>query len=447
MDIWKNFRNNPLGKRIRAFVPQSVVNTFFHFPLALLAVLFYRYPARKLKVIGVTGTDGKTTTVNLINRILKEAGLRTAMISTVGAEIDDKKIATGLHVTAPNPWLLQKLLRKMVDKGIKYVVLEATSHGLDQHRLLGCNFAIGVMTNVTHEHLDYHQTQEKYLAAKARLFKGVKIVVLNRDDKSYEYLFSKLPRKAGYRFAGQTPNSELVTYGIKRKADFTPSLFQLKTSLPGEHNQYNCLAAAIVATTLGVSREKIKQGLACFEGVSGRMEEIKEGQDFKVFVDFAHTPNALEQTLTQLRKELPLDSARGENKLILVFGCAGFRDRAKRPMMGKIAAQYADLTILTTEDPRTENINQIIDEIAQGCLVGGAKELTKGSRFKVRGSRLKYFFRISDRQEAISFAIQKLARKGDIVVICGKGHEKSMCCGETESPWSDQEAARKALKS
>ena len=436
MSLWEEFRYSLIGEKIRSLFPQSFVNRLKHFPAAFLAVLFYRYPARNLRVIGVTGTDGKTTVVNLIYHILKEAGLSAAVISTVSAKIGDKEIETGFHVTAPDPWRLQKFLRRMADLGIEYVVLEATSHGLDQHRLLGCNFMMGVVTNITHEHLDYHKTYGNYLTAKAKLFKRVKMAILNRDDESFPYLVAKLQ---------SCKDTKRQSYGIKNKADFTPETFKFKTQLLGEYNQYNCLAAIAAASALGVPEEKIREAIASFERVEGRMEEIAEGQNFRVIVDFAHTPNALEQVLTHLRKELLLDSARGENKLILVFGCAGLRDREKRPMMGEIAAQYADFTILTAEDPRTEDVNKIIEEISQGCLAGGAKEV-KDTTYYIPHTTYHYFVRIPDRQEAINFAIQKLAKKDDIVVICGKGHEKSMCYGKTEYPWSDQEAVRKAFE-
>jgi UDP-N-acetylmuramoyl-L-alanyl-D-glutamate--2,6-diaminopimelate ligase len=407
------------------------VKNLYHLLSAFFSVLYFRYPTKKLKVIGVTGTDGKTTTVNLIYSILEEAGRPVAMISSVSD--------TGFHVTTPGPWPLQKLLRKMVNQGVEYVVLEATSHGLDQHRLFGCNFQIGVITNVTHEHLDYHLTYENYLAAKAKLFRGVRVAVLNRDDKSYIFLKSKINPPAG----GQ--KSKIISYGIRSQADFTPESFQFKTKLPGEYNQYNCLAAIGVAKSLGVSDEVIRKAVADFPGVIGRMEEIDEGQDFKVFVDFAHTPNALEQVLKTLRNSQLTTRNSQQRKLVVIFGCAGLRDREKRPLMGEIAAKYADFIVLTADDPRTEDVNQIADEIAQGCFTGRAKEIDHTTYYTPH-TAYHYFVRIPDRQEAINFAIGKLARKGDIVVICGKGHEKSMCFGRTEYPWSDQEAVRKVLK-
>lgn len=415
-----NCRNQ--GCVIIFFVIRKIKN-FFHLLVAIFSVVFFRFPSKNLKVIGVTGTDGKTTTATLIHHILVGAGQKAALISTVTAKIGAQEIPTGLHVTSPHPWKLQQLLRRIVDRNYQYVVLEVTSHGLDQHRVFGVKFLMGVVTNVTHEHLDYHKTYENYLKTKAKLFKGVEYAILNRDDVSYQYLSSIVNRQS----------SITITYAIKKRADFTPQTFKFKTSLLGEYNQYNCLAAIATTASLGLSREKIRKAVASFKGVKGRMEEIDEGQDFKVIIDFAHTPNALKNVLKALARR----SSRRGDRLIVVFGCAGLRDKAKRPMMGEIAAQYADFIVLTAEDPRVEDVNEIIEQIAKGCLKKGAKE---------KGSKPPCFFRIPDRRRAIKFAIQKLAKKGDIVVICGKGHEQSMCFGKTEYSWSDQEEARKALR-
>jgi len=404
---------------LRQIIPQAAINLGFHLPKAFFASLFNQFPARKLKVIGVTGTDGKTTTVNLIYHILNSAGIKTGMVSTVGAKIGQEEIELGFHVTAPDPWPLQKLLQKMVDRRMEYVILETSSHGLDQYRFGFINFEIGAVTNITHDHLDYHKTYENYLAAKAALFNGVKIAVLNRDDKSYEFLKHRVQRAA----------CRIITYGVKNQADYTPKNFKFKISLPGEYNQYNCLAAIAVASSLGISPEKIRLAISTFIAITGRMEEIKEGQDFRTVIDFAKTPSGLENILKTLRSQLKANSY----KLIAVFGSAGLRDVAKRSMMGEVGGRLADICVLTAEDPRTEDVNKIIDQMAEGCEMAG----------KVEG---KTYFKIPDRQEAINFAIQKLARKGDIVVTCGKGHEKSMCFGQKEYPWSEHEAVRKALK-
>lgn len=457
MKIWFLFRQSWLGGMVRSLIPGWLVNSFWHLPLAILAVIFYRYPSRHLKVIGVTGTDGKTTTASLIYHILLAAGKKAALISTVSAKIGKEEIPTGFHVTSPHPWKLQAFLRKIADRGYEHVVLEVTSHGLAQHRVWGINFLIGVITNVTREHLDYHESYEDYLATKAKLVRRAKIAILNRDDGSYQPLVAKFQ---------SFKVSKLVTYGIKKKADFTPKNFPFKTSLPGEYNRYNCLAAIAVASRLEISKVKIKEAVASFRGVKGRMEEIDERQGFRVIVDFAHTPNAFENTLKTLRKSLnntprprrirqlaDVGEQHPTPKLIVVFGCAGLRDREKRPVMGQIAAMHSDFIVLTAEDPRTEDVNEIIDKIAGGCLKAGAEErfkdtpgVTGGPLPEWRRNKKALFFRVPDRREAIKLAIQKLAEKGDVVVICGKGHEESMCFDKTEYPWSDQKEAHKALQ-
>lgn len=392
---------------------QKVKNYFWHIPLAVIANIFFGFPSKKLRFIGVTGTDGKTTTVSLIHHILSDNHYKAAMVSTVNAKIEDEEIDTGFHVTAPDPWLLQKLLRRMVDRGIDCVVLEATSHGLDQFRLWGINFEVGVLTNITHEHIDYHKTFDNYRVAKLRLLEKSKTVILNKDDESYAYL-GKILRGRGI---------EILSYGITNSADITLDKYKFKTSLLGEYNQSNCLAAIGAAISFGLPKEKVLGSIPSFKGVKGRLEEIVRGQNFKVIVDFAHTPNALEQVLKLLSGQ-----KQKNKKLIVVFGAAGLRDKTKRPMMGRAANKYADFCVITAEDPRTEDVNEISRQIANGF-----------------GEKTEKFKIVTNRGEAINYAINTLARDGDIVVICGKGHEKSMCFGKKEYPWSDQEAARNAL--
>ena len=416
--LWLKFRQSFFGEKIRALFPNWLVNNLKHLPLAFLAVLWFRYPARRLKVIGVTGTDGKTTTTNLIGEILLRWGKKTALVSTIAARIGQKEIDTGFHVTSPEAWQIQKLLREIANQDFEYVILEATSHGLVQSRFFGCRFQTGVITNVSNEHLDYHRTYLNYLKAKAKLFDSVKVAVLNRDDQSFAFLKKKLTKK----------KRKIVTYALKNKADFTPQKFPFKTPLLGDYNQYNCLAAIAATSLLGAPKEVIKKALANFSGIKGRLEEIKNKFGFRAFIDFASTTNSLKNVLIALKKNLL-----PQGRLIVVFGSAGLRDVQKRAAMGEVSAEYADLIVLTAEDPRTEDVNQIIEEIAQGALVKGAQEN-------------KTLFRIPDRSEAIKFAIQKLAKKGDIVVACGKGHEKSMCYGKIEKPWDEYQAVEKALK-
>lgn len=371
------------------------------------------YPARKLKVIGVTGTDGKTTTSHLIYEILRTAGKKVAMISTVAAYIGSEEIDTGFHVTTPDAKFLQPLIKKIAEAGMEYLVLETTSHGLDQHRVLGCNFMVGVVTNITHEHLDYHGNFENYRYIKAKLIANTQYSILNRDDQNFEYLKSRASGK-------------VIAYGRSRLKINNPVL-------AGEYNKYNIGAAEAVAKIFDVQYSIISETIKNFGGVPGRMEEIRLGQKFRAIVDFAHTPNALLQVLKELKNQKLKNS-----KLILVFGCAGLRDHSKRPMMGEIAARLADKVIVTAEDPRTESLDEIYKQITSPLP---SPEFRRGGSTAVGGE----VFRIDDRQLAINMAV-KMARPGDIVVVTGKGHEKSMCFGKIEYPWSDQEAVKKAIK-
>ncbi|TSC53992.1 MAG: Uncharacterized protein LiPW16_211 [Microgenomates group bacterium LiPW_16] len=412
-------------------MPQAVKN-IYHLAVAVFATLFFRYPGKNLIVIGVTGTDGKTTTVHLIYKILKNAGKKVSMISSVGAKIGGKDYDLPFHVTTPNSCQLQKFLRLAIDQGEKFLVLEVTSHGLDQNRVWGIPFKIGVLTNVSHEHLDYHRTYEDYLATKTKLFKGVGWGILNREDESYNYFKFKI---SNLKF------TKILTYGLKM-GDITPANFSFQTPLPGEYNQYNALAAIATAKTLGISDLKIRQAVADFSGVLGRFEFVETEKEFAVVVDFAHTPNALENVLSTISRGVPrvLNAGTGlvagkgpprlkpqvSRRLIHVFGCAGLRDKLKRPKMGEISAKYAQVIVLTEEDYRTEDVNEIIEEIAQGIPVK------------------KKIFKIPDRQEAINFAI-KIAKKRDLVILTGKGHEKSLCRGKIEYPWDEREAVKIAL--
>lgn len=438
MDFWGKLRGSEVYGKIR---------NFQHFLGAVWEVIKAGYPARNLIVIGVTGTDGKTTTSHLIFTILHSAGIPVALISSIGAFIEDEDLDTGFHVTTPDPRQLQPLLSRFKNQGITHVVLEATSHGLDQHRVLGCNFKVGVLTNITHEHLDYHKTWERYRDAKAKLFCGVDVAVLNSNDKSFDYM------------KAVASNARVISYSIGRRAvlearkiKLTPQGCQFEiqdgrenikitTSLLGKYNVSNILAAAGAARGLGVSWGKIKNGIEDFNGLVGRLERIDSsagsGQDFTVFIDFAHTPGGLENVLALLNKIKPKTG-----KLITVFGAAGERDRAKRWLMGEVSARLADFSVLTAEDPRTEDPEKIIDDIARGVRQK-AKVWDGTSDWRRKGH---WCIKIPERGEAIAFAIQKLAKGGDIVVICGKGHERSMAYDHTEYPWSDQEAARIAFE-
>jgi UDP-N-acetylmuramoyl-L-alanyl-D-glutamate--2,6-diaminopimelate ligase len=413
--------------------------------LAHLSAGFYRFPARKLTMIGVTGTDGKTTTCNLIYKILQAAGLPVGMISTVSARIGDEELDTGFHVTTPEAPDVQRYLARMVAGGLTHVVLEATSHGLAQDRVGACDFDIGVVTNITHEHLDYHGSFTAYRAAKARLFSGLGQVeksfhppqraILNRDDASFDYLADlvEVPR-ISYGLGAESDVRAEQLHATPQGQEFiavTPrGRFPVTTHLIGDFNIANCLAA--ISSTIEVLRlpvEAAQRGIAALQTIPGRMEACDLGQSFTALVDFAHTPNALRQALETARKMA--SSADTPGRVIAVFGSAGLRDRLKRRMMAEVSAELADLTVLTAEDPRSESLADILGEMAAGEQAHGA----------VEG---RTFWRVPDRGQAIRQALA-LAQAGDVVIVCGKGHEQSMCFGEVEFPWDDRVALRAAL--
>jgi len=422
--------------------------------LTWIAASFHDWPGRKLTVIGVTGTDGKTTTTNLIHRILLAAGIKAGMISTVNAVVGDEVLDTGFHVTTPDAHDVQGYLARIVDAGLTHVILETTSHGWAQYRVDACEFDIGVVTNITHEHMDEHGSYENYRAAKARLFSSLEITspkpqgnprlgVINRDDvKSFDFLneFIKVNK---------------VTYGLSQDADvravdieYSPSGTRFRaqsqdfnvtveSKLVGAYNVSNCLAA-LTATVqgLGIEPEIAATGIASLEGIPGRMERIDMGQNFTAIVDFAHTPNALKVSLEAAREILASENtasleANHSPRVIAVFGSAGLRDKAKRRMMAETSAELADLTVLTAEDPRTESLDGILEEMAAGARSRGGREG-------------ETFWRVADRGEAIRSALS-LARPGDIVLSCGKGHEQSMCFGGREHLWDDRIAMQAAL--
>jgi UDP-N-acetylmuramoyl-L-alanyl-D-glutamate--2,6-diaminopimelate ligase len=414
--------------------------------LAHLSAAFYDHPARKLTVIGITGTDGKTTTANIIFQILKFGGIRAGMISTVSAQIGDQHLDTGFHVTTPEAPDVQAYLSQMVDAGLTHVILEATSHGLAQHRLTACEFDMAIVTNITHEHLDYHDSYIAYREAKAGLFTSIEAAtdkpfkpprgaVLNRDDESYDYLsrITTVPTLCyGVNLDADVRsfNELILGNGIQFTAhgsDLGGSTFEIDVNCPllGLFNVYNCLAAiTLTGGIMGIDPADVRRGLAEIQDVPGRMERIDMGQEFSAIVDFAHTPNALQRTLETARQ---LTGGR----VIALFGSAGLRDREKRFLMAEISIDLADFTILTAEDPRSESLNDILSEMARGAVSHG-------------GVEGKTFWRVPDRREAIRFAFS-LTEPGDLVIACGKGHEQSMCFGETEYPWDDRVAMRAAL--
>lgn len=382
------------------------IKNFAHKCIAFVANIYFRRPSKKLICLGVTGTDGKTTTATMIYQALLDCGKKAALISTVGAFSSDLELDTGFHVTSPSPWQLQRILNSFVMQGVTHVVIEATSHGLDQHRLYGITFMTSALTNITHEHLDYHQTYDRYVLAKAKLFRQSSISILNSDDASFEQL-QELLRKATTRIQTYDANS------------LPP---KIKAYITQPYNQLNAYAALKTLLAINCPQEIVLKSLCQFQGVSGRYESIPNKRRLKLIIDFAHTPNSLKQVLSSLKKDTP-------GKLIAVHGAAGLRDKSKRPLMGHISAKLADYVVFTAEDSRSESTQSIIYQLKQG-----AKE------------NLDKVLSIEDRQSAINFAINYLAQPGDTVAMLGKGHEKSINLdGHHEIPWSDTKAVANAL--
>ena len=410
--------------------------------LAKFSAAFYDDPSRKLVVIGVTGTDGKTTTANLVYHILRTAGLATGMITSVNALIDDRALDTGFHVTTPEAPDIQRYLAQMADAGLTHMILEATSHGMAQRRAAAVDFDLAAVTNVTHEHLDYHRTYQGYLGAKGLLFealgdasagKGIeKLAVLNKDDESYPYLagLSKT-RQFSYSSNGDhtadvwAENIVSTPRELRFRVVGLNEEFDIHTPLIGHYNVANGLAAiGLTVVGLGIPISVVQAAFASAPGVAGRMERIDLGQDFLAIVDFAHTPNAIHEALSTAR-ELT------DGKVIAVFGSAGLRDIEKRKLMPEIAVGLADEVILTAEDPRTESLDDILADMAEGAVRGG-------------GVEGQTFWREPDRGAALRLAVRR-AKPGDLVITCGKGHEQSMCFGDVEYDWDDRDALRAAL--
>ena len=427
--------NDTARQRFTAPIRATVSNGREMF--AWLCASWHGFPSKSFKVIGITGTDGKTTTGTILFNILRAAGHKVGLISTVNAVIDQQVIDTGLHTTTPDADDLQELLARMRDARVTYCVLEVTSHGLAHHRVDGTNFNVAVITNITHDHINLHGSREAYREAKARLFKLVGptgTAILNADDDySYSYLAS-IPVGETITYARQRHGASIRTNfittnqiqstasGMVMHVQASNHNLQVQTQLIGAFNVSNILAAVGAAYALKVSDSAIVVGIAATRGVPGRMEPVDAGQAFRAFVDFAHTPNALESCLSTLA------ALKGDGQLTVVFGCAGERDVQKRPLMAEIAARLSDNVIFTVEDPRREDPENIFAEMLAGVPANRANHVTV----------------VPDRLAALQAACSR-ARPGDIVVACGKGHEQSMCFGTREVPWDDRIQLRQAI--
>lgn len=409
-------------------VPQIVVDRTRR-ALADAADAWFGQPSRDLTVIGITGTDGKTTTSFLAAELLRSGGRRPGLIGTVAVDVGDERLSNHDRNTTPEALELQALLARMVKAGNDSVVLEATSHGLALERTRNCRFEIGVVTTVTSEHLELHGTVENYRAAKARLIEEAPLAILNADDDSFAY-FRDRARDRVLTYAIET-DADLRATDLTSHAGGSAFAFvvegvrhEVRLPMPGRYNVSNALAALAIAHASGVDLAAATEALAHTAGVPGRMERVDAGQPFAVVVDYAHTADSLAKVLQTLR---PLTQGR----LLAVFGSAGERDPTKRPAMGAVGARLADITIVTDEDPRLEDPRVINEAIAQGAREAGA----------VDGETLLV---IDDRREAIARAVA-LARPGDVLVLAGKGHEESIFYGAESHPWDDRVVAREAL--
>lgn len=422
---------------VKAIIPKSLfraIEPTGHLFEAVLANIRYGFPAKKLRVIGVTGTNGKTTTTFFIQRMLHEAGIPVGLLSTVAYGVGDDIHDQIEHSTTAKAGVLQKRLKSFVQQGAEWVVVESSSHGLHQHRTWGLPYEVAVLTNITHDHLDYHGTFDNYQEAKRLLFKhankhGLRFGVVNANDPSVTQFAGTVANYTTYGIGkGQLEAKNIVLTSDKTTymAVIDGDSYDITVNIPGEFNVSNSLAAIAVGRKLGLTKEQIEKGIAALKSVEGRMNAIDEGQDFKVLVDFASTPDGFEKFFSSVR---PLV----KGNLIAVFGSAGRRDKSKRAEQGRIAGRYADVVIATEEDDRDEDGAKILEQIASGAIESGKKQ----------GESL---FTIGRREEAIAYALTLAKTGDDMVVTLGKGHEKTIERADGEYSWNETQVVRDALK-
>jgi len=421
--------------------------------LAKISSNFYGDPSSRIRLIGITGTNGKTTTTYLLESIFKKAGCTVGVIGTINYRFGQKTAPA--PNTTPESLDLQKILWEMVREGTSHVMMEVSSHGLDLGRVYGCQFDGVAFTNFTSEHLDYHKTLEQYFESKKKLFsdylmksqKEKRFAVTNHDDPRGEEIVKGI-------------NLPVIRYGLSPACDITADRvvssfeglscqiktpkgdFSVHSKLIGDFNLYNILAAVAVGMGVDVPLETIKEGVERLEGISGRFEKVENKRDIRVIVDYAHTHDALERALLGLRSIL-VSRPQNNGKMITVFGCGGDRDRTKRPLMGQVAGKYSDLAILTSDNPRTEDPLTILEEVERGLK---SLPITEWGQNEIKLWRSKKgYLKVADRKEAIRMAI-RLAQPSDIVLIAGKGHEDYQIVGKKKFPFDDRIEARKALE-
>ena len=466
---------------IKNIIPQKIKN-IYHLGQAILANFIYGFPGRKIKIIGVTGTNGKTTTVWMIGKILEEAGFKVAINSTINFQIGVKEWVNKTKFTTLSSFSVQKFIKEAVREKCDYLVLETSSHSLDQFRVWGIPYAVAVITNVTREHLDYHETMAEYRKAKLKLFKKAGTIVVNLDmEKSEEFLNFAADKKYGYTTKNQNVNLKMQNDPLRQsfseasneklkiitaeniEMGINYSNYQLQTTsyklnLPGKFNIENALAATCVGLSQNISLETIGKAPEKIKGIPGRMEWVLNNKGLNIIIDYAVTPDSLEklyQLISQIKNPLPLKkgdvrrtegfekqsenfksspnpsfSKGGEHKVIAVFGACGERDRGKRPIMGEIVARYADYIFITNEDPYNEDPQRIIEEVFSGVI-----------KYKKESIDC---WKVLDRREAIRKALQ-LAQPGDFVIITGKGAEETMAIGKDRIPWKEKTVIEEEL--
>lgn len=409
---------------------RKIKNLLWHLPQSIFWNIYFGFPSRKLTLIGVTGTDGKTTTCTLMQKLLENSGIKCGIISTISSP--------GLHTTSPDPKYLQKIFYEYQKHGYTHVVCEVTSHALDQYRFFGCHFKVSAITNITHEHLDYHKTIENYVSTKAKIFSQSSTAILNHDDSHYLDL-KKLVHIPTY------------SYGVKNSSDFTAKNIKITskdmsfsigdtkyiTDSNYSYQIYNILACYSIFNELKLNPTIFKETILQFPETKGRREIVENNLRLKTIIDFAHTPNALAVTLSSLRQ-----SSLG--RLIVIFGATGGRDKTKRPMMGKNVSEHSDIAIITADDTRDEKIEEINNQIIAGINQKKSIIIDPLNPI-VNNSKIFHYSNVPNRQDAFNLAV-KIAKPGDTIVACGKGHETTILHGKTEYPWSEAEAFRTAFR-
>lgn len=423
---------------IKTIIPQNIKN-YYHFFQAILANIIFGFPSHKIKVIGITGTNGKTTTCQMIAKILEKSGHKVAMASTINFKIGDKVWVNKTKFTTLSSFSVQRFIKKAVEAKCRFLVLETSSHSLDQYRVWGVNFETAVITNVTREHLDYHKTMEDYRLAKLKLFEHAKTSVVNLDMKMpCDYIVHHAKNKYGYTLKKEIPQhtgdldgvriirAEELEMGINY-SKFKVENLEFLLNMPGDFNVENALAAICVGLSCGISLETMEKALREIRGVPGRMDHVENDKNLSIIVDYAVTPDSLSKLyalVSRIKKDNP------GSRIISVFGSCGERDRGKRPIMGEAVDKFADYIIVTNEDPYGEDPIQIINEVANGIKNKKENET---------------LWKILDRRQAIKKALQ-LAKPGDILVVTGKGAEEVMAVGSQRISWNDKKVILEELK-